>query len=220
MGPILTFDCYGTLLDTRPLYEEVKKIARNHGVDPVQTARLFSSYEDRLMYGQAYIPYGRLLQEVLQYCDMELNCNVFSREYERLLQIHEDFMPFDDVIPALAHLKQQGYQLAIMSNTTDELMKIHVQKLDSLIDDCLTAEQAHCYKPQLDFFRHAEEKFHLKERDHYHIAKGYWWDMVPATAMGWNKVWVNRSGLVRGREQEHPYEMVHSLDELKLPDPV
>lgn len=55
----------------------------------------------------------------------------------------------------------------------------------------------------------------IKEKRHCHIAKGYWWDIVPAKKMGWNKIWVNRTGVLQGRESEQPYITVSDL--LKLP---
>ena len=33
MAGILTFDCYGTLLDTAPIYGEIEHIAQTHGLD-------------------------------------------------------------------------------------------------------------------------------------------------------------------------------------------
>lgn len=214
MNKILTFDCYGTLLDTSPLYSFIGKLAEDIGLSSQKAIATFSNYEDRLMYGESFINYDDLLLEVLSYCDMEMNCNVFIHQYDKLLELHKNFQPFSDVMEALHKLKMNGYNLAVMSNSTNQIMDWHMEKLDHLFDDRLVAEDAKCYKPNLQFFQMAEKKFGLKNKKHCHIAKGYWWDIVPAYKMGWNKIWVNRTNLSHGRDTEKPYLTVSTLLEL------
>ena len=114
----------------------------------------------------------------------------------------------------IGKLYQKGYELAVMSNSTNQMMDWHMEKLEYLFDGRLVAEETMCYKPKLSFFQMAEEKFHLKGKNHCHIAKGYWWDIVPAYKMGWNKIWVNRANLSHGRDIEKPYLTVSTLLEL------
>lgn len=214
MEKILTFDCYGTLLNTAPLYGFIAQTAAQHGLDPGQAAATFAAYEDRLMYGEDFMPYDELLQNVLTYCDLELSTNIFTPLHAQILALHRSFAPFSDVLPALAALKAQGRQLALMSNTTQSLMQAHLQKLGGYFDLYLTADTAQCYKPSLQFFRLAEEAFNIPGKRHIHIAKGYWWDIVPAAKMGWPKIWLNRSKLNSGRPQEQPYAIITTLAEL------
>lgn len=215
MKKILTFDCYGTLLNTSPLYNFIGDIAEENGLSKEKAIEVFSSYEDRLMYGEEFIVYDKLLFEVLTYCNMELNTDIFTSKYDEIIGIHRNFLPFPDVLEALRKLKEKGYYLAIMSNSINEIMSWHLKKLGNLFDDSLVAEDTKCYKPNLKFFKMAEEKFGLKNNEHCHIAKGYWWDIVPASKMNWNKIWVNRTNLEKGREHKKPYIIVSSL--LKLP---
>lgn len=215
MKKILTFDCYGTLLNTSPLYNFIGDIAEENGLSKEKAIEVFSSYEDRLMYGEEFIVYDKLLFEVLTYCNMELNTDIFTSKYDEIIEIHRNFLPFPDVLEALRKLKEKGYYLAIMSNSTNEIMSWHLKKLGNFFDASLVAEDTKCYKPNLKFFKMAEEKFKLKNNEHCHIAKGYWWDIVPASKMNWNKIWVNRTNLEKGREHEKPYIIVSSL--LKLP---
>lgn len=175
MKKILTFDCYGTLLNTSPLYNFIGDIAEENGLSKEKAIEVFSSYEDRLMYGEEFIVYDKLLFEVLTYCNMELNTDIFTSKYDEIIGIHRNFLPFPDVLEALRKLKEKGYYLAIMSNSINEIMSWHLRKLGNLFDDSLVAEDTKCYKPNLKFFKMAEEKFGLKNNEHCHIAKGYWW---------------------------------------------
>lgn len=52
MYKILTFDCYGTLLNTDILYEYVYNLAEKNSVSGNKAREKFINYEDRLMYGE------------------------------------------------------------------------------------------------------------------------------------------------------------------------
>lgn len=199
MKKILTFDCYGTLLDPSPLYGLIGQIAKEQGLSSEKAIHIFSSYEDRLMYGESFIKYDELLLQALMYCDMEMNCDGFASQYERVILVHKTFQPFPDVLAALRVLKEMGYELVLLSNTTHQMMRWHVEALEHWFDDWLVAEDTKCYKPDLRFFQMAEQKFDLRTREHFHIAKGYWWDIVPASKLGWGKIWVNRAHLKKGK---------------------
>lgn len=188
MKKILTFDCYGTLLDARPLYDLIAQLAMRNHLSSGKAVEIFKAYEDRLMYSEDFVPYDQLLMEILTYCDMEMNTDIFVRAYNDVINVHQKFQPFEDVMPALCQLKEKGYQLALVSNTTEQIMEDHLFVMDHVFDYILTAGQIGCYKPQLDFFKQTEKEFCLNEKDHSHIAKGYWWDVVPASKMGWNRI--------------------------------
>ena len=214
MNQILTFDCYGTLLDTSPLYEFIGNAVSSEGIEAEKAVNVFCAYEDRLMYGEDFLPYDTLLYEILSYCDMELDTKKFALLYNKLISVYNNFEPFPDVLPALKKLKDKGYDLAIMSNSTKNFMKFHLEKMNNLFNFALTADEAKCYKPELEFFKMAEDAFERKEKEHCHIARGYWWDIVPARKMGWERIWVNRSRLSCGRDEEMPYITITSLSEL------
>lgn len=60
----------------------------------VKSGRNFHNYEDRLMYGEDFRSYDELLYEVLSYCDMEMNTNVYVASYDEILDIHRFFTRF------------------------------------------------------------------------------------------------------------------------------
>ncbi len=213
MEGILTFDCYGTLLNTAPIYEAVEAIAKKHGLDGKAVGGVFSSYEDRLMYGEDYIPYDALILRALEYCDFEMATDIFRSGYDQILSVHENIIPLPDVMETLRALHERGYELALMSNSAWSIMQHNLKAFDGLFQNVILAQDVHAYKPQLAFFRYAEEMLKLKEREHWHIAKGYWWDIRPCTRMGWRKIWVNRERK-KGMEKFLPYDEVHALDEV------
>lgn len=213
MEKILTFDCYGTLLDTAPIYDAVEAVAEAYGMDGKTAKGAFVNYEDRLMYGEDYIPYDMLVAQALEYCDLEMSCDAFGKNIRQVLLAHKNLRPFPDVPDTLRALKEKGYRLALMSNSVSSIMQDHLKALDDLFDSVILAEDTHAYKPQLAFFKYAEEALRLREKEHCHIAKGYWWDIVPCTKLGWDKIWVNREHKV-GMKKHMPYQEVHAFNEL------
>ena len=171
MDKILTFDCYGTLINTEPISDTISNIARKNGLNSKEAVNIYVSYEDRLMYGEEYIPYDKLIKQVLEYCDMELNSDVFSKAYYEIISVHKELKPFDEVNETLKEIHKRGYKLVLMSNSVHDIMNYHLDALDNVFDDVFLAEDIHAYKPQLEFFKYVEEKLKLKEKKHCHIAK-------------------------------------------------
>lgn len=210
MKKIITFDCYGTLLCTDILYDTIADIAIEHQLSCEKAKQIFTSYEDRLMYGESFLPYDQLLLKALRYCDMEMNTEVFEKQWGRVMENHRRMKPYDDVLPALQALKEKGYRLILMSNTTHQLMDCHRKELTGLIDEAVTAEDVSCYKPDLSFFLYTAARFDLHNAQHCHIAKGYWWDIVPCSKLGWNKIWINRANR-KGDVRHQPYQEAKNL---------
>ncbi|WP_416347420.1 HAD family hydrolase [Allobaculum sp. JKK-2023] len=100
-------------------------------------------------------------------------------------------------MPVLHQLHDRGWQLVLLSNTDHLRREKHLEVLDHCFDGAVIADEVHCYKPDLSFFRIAEKQYLRDGKNHIHIAAGYWWDIVPATKLGWKKIWVDRRCHVR-----------------------
>lgn len=72
---VLTFDCYETLLDLSC----VGQIAQEYGVDSKKAWTFFSSYEDRLMYGESFRSFEQLIREILRFVDFEMRTDGFKK---------------------------------------------------------------------------------------------------------------------------------------------
>ncbi|SFG33119.1 HAD hydrolase-like protein [Sporolactobacillus nakayamae] len=212
MAEQLTFDCYGTLIDTTPFWKELEKIAEEYGIDKSALVTTYVNYEDRLMYGEGlFTVYSAIIFKALRYCEMELNVDKLTDQYERLIKVHKELSPFPEVIDTLKNLKSQGYQTSIMSNSDWNIMRSNLESLKNDFDSVYLAEDLHAYKPQLSLFEQVQNE--LRTNHHVHIAAGFWWDMVPAQRMNWRRIWVNRQSK-RGLQNCMPYSEVKTLDEI------
>ena len=78
------------------------------------------------------------------------------------------------------------------------------------IDFVITAEQAGAYKPSLRTFAYALEVIGCKPDELLHVAQGFEYDIMPAHALGWNRVWINRYG----KTGDPAYGPYHELPDL------
>ncbi|TGA96276.1 HAD family hydrolase [Sporolactobacillus shoreae] len=212
MSDLLTFDCYGTLIDTSAFWEEIGKIAIESGINKILLVNTYGNFEERLMYGEGlFTVYSDIIYKALQYCEMELSVGNLTDQYERLIKVHKELSPFPEVIDTLKVLKSKGYQTSIMSNSDWNIMRYNLASLEHDFDAIYLAEDLHAYKPQISFFEQVQDK--LSSNRHVHIAAGFWWDMVPAQRMNWRRIWVNRQSK-KGLQNCMPYGEVKKLNEV------
>jgi len=192
---ILTFDCYGTLINTDPLYQWLENLALAAGLDPQAVRSAYASYEDDPVSVQPYLDYADLVRENLKQLDGKFaQRHFFESHYVECLQVQRQLLPYADVVPTLKAWQAEGMQLAIMSNSSWDIMPANLAALQVPFDAVITAEDVQAYKPDLTFFKAAEQQLGLTKANHWHIARGYQSDVVPAETMDWPMVWVNRGG--------------------------
>ena len=207
---VITFDCYDTLCEfriddfTRDLLAD-----RASGVD---MDAMLKDYEDLRLHTTTHAPYAPY-REVL--CDTQRE--IFIRyglswqesDAEALLADIITWGPFPDVPQALEKMRQHS-RLAIISNSDDDIMAHNVANIGVPIDYVITAQQAGAYKPAKQAFDYALGIIGVLQEDVLHVAQGFEYDMVPAHAMGWKHVWINRYGLA-GDQAYGPYYEQHDL---------
>lgn len=213
----VTLDLYGCLLNFRLIPHFVGQVARERKLKPELAEMYFNLYYSRVMYGEPYRPYKAVLARTLDYVDMEMDTqNVFSGCLEELYLMHADLRPTPDVMSALADLKRKNIELYLLSNTDGILTKRSLEVLSPYFDEAhvMSLDETSCYKPDLNYFRAAIDKFKLRGADHFHVASNYFTDIVPAKQLHWDTVYVNRrkTGVM---QEALPGMMISSLSELE-----
>jgi len=206
MAHVVTFDCYGTLVDfdlDRVARGILKERLRIDGVDAAEFLRDF-----RVMRFQAvlqdYRPYKRLLCETLEQA-MRLHGMPYCKEDgDALVAAVPTFGPFREVPAVLSRLKEK-YRIAIISNTDDNLIRGNVERVGVAFDFVITAEQARAYKPQRGAFDFALRTIGCAADQVIHVAQGFEYDIIPTHGLGMRRIWINRSGR-RGSSAFMPYE--------------
>lgn len=196
---VLTFDCYGTLIDWESgMLAALKPILQAHQVELAdeEILQLFAEFESELEQGP-YLKYRQVLENVVQKFGERLRFSPSAEEKSALPESIQNWLPFPDTVEALKQLQQQ-FQLVILSNVDDDLFANTAKRLQVKFDQIITAEQLQTYKPSLNNFKAAIERIGLPPEKILHVAASIYHDVVPASSLGLSTVWVNRRHLQGG----------------------
>lgn len=190
---VLTFDCYGTLIDwEKGILEALKPLLLSYCIrlDDNRILELYAEFESAIEKGK-FIEYKKVLGKVVEKFSDKFGFALSSLERNCLVDSLKDWKPFPDTVSALERLKGK-YKLAIISNVDDDLFVFSEQQLKVKFDYIITAEQAKSYKPSLNNFKFAIAKIGVAKEEILHIAQSIYHDIIPAKALGLSTVWVNR----------------------------
>ena len=217
---ILTFDCYGTLIDWEDgILRCLHRILTAHGkdTDDVTVLRLYGDFEANAEQG-GYRRYREVLQSVVQKFGAQLGFTPTEQQTHSLPESVPFWRPWPDTVSALCEL-QNHFRLAIISNVDDDLFAATRPQLGLEFDQVTTAQQAGAYKPSLKIFELALSRIGVPAHRVLHVGQSLYHDVVPAQALGLATVWVNRPsarngvGAVKAAEGR-PDLQVSSLAEL------
>jgi 2-haloacid dehalogenase len=190
---ILTFDCYGTLINWEAgLLPALHRILAAHEkeVDDATLLKLYGDFEQRAEQGN-YQSYEEVLASVVRQLAEELKFAPTKEETRSLSESLPTWKPWPDTVAALRQLKSR-YRLAILSNIDDDLFAATRPQLGVDFDEVITAQQAQAYKPSLRIFELALSRINAPAHRVLHIGQSIYHDVVPAQALGLATVWVNR----------------------------
>jgi len=192
---VLTFDCYGTLIDWETgILGALRPLVAAHGrhlSDP-ELLELYGLLEAAVERGP-YRKYREVLREVVRGFGERLGFQASETEMEALPDSLGTWPPFPDTVGALRRLKSK-YKLAIISNTDDALFAQTAKLLQVPFDAVITAEQCRSYKPSLNNFRVALERLGVPKEKVLHVGQSRHHDIAPARQMGIANVLVTRRG--------------------------
>ena len=190
---VLTFDCYGTLIDWEAgLWEALQPVLAQHRITLArdEALALYGALESEAERGP-YHTYRTVLRMVLEGLGARLGFVPMESELQRFAGSVGDWPAFPDSAPALRALHDR-YKLAIISNIDDDLFALSAARLDVQFDWIITAQQAQSYKPALHNFQMAMTRIGAPPRHILHVAQSLYHDIAPTRALGLSTVWVNR----------------------------
>mgnify|MGYP005810624929 CR=1 FL=1 len=204
---VLTFDCYGTLIDWESgILSALRPIFTNRSIS-VSDIELLERYGEieATLEGGAYKPYRQILRECVAGLGLRHNFSPTATEMDGLPNSLQYWQPFPDSAAALRRLKTR-YKLAIISNVDDDLFAASAKHLEVPFDHVITASQVRSYKPSHNNFERAFETIGVAREQILHVAQSIYHDIVPARALGISSVWVNRRKRLSGSGATFPAE--------------
>jgi 2-haloacid dehalogenase len=190
---VLTFDCYGTLIDWETgLWEALQPILAQHRITLArdEALALYGALESEVERGP-YQAYRTVLCMVLEGLGARLGFVPTESELQRFATSVGDWPAFPDSAPALRAFHDR-YKLGIISNIDDDLFALSAPRLGGQFDWVITAQQAQSYKPALHNFHLALARIGVPHHRILHVAQSLYHDIAPARTLGLSTVWVNR----------------------------
>ena len=189
---VLTFDCYGTLIDWEAGILAALRSAT--GVDARQDddalLEAYAGYEAALEAGP-WLPYREVLARALSAVCGDLGRAPTAEQADELGSSVADWRPFPDSVDALVRLRRR-FRLGIITNCDDDLFEHSNEYLGRPFDWVITAQQARAYKPALSVFELALERIGRPRERILHVAQSLFHDHVPARSLGLSTAWINR----------------------------
>jgi 2-haloacid dehalogenase len=194
---VLTFDCYGTLIDWETGIAAALRAARPEGwpASRDQLLERFAVHEAPAERG-AYLPYREVLARSIRGIADDYGVDVTDDAVDRFSASVGDWPPFPDSTDALRRLAAR-FRLAVITNCDDDLFARSNERLGVRFDWVVTAERARSYKPSPRHFELAFDMIGVPRDRILHVAQSLYHDHVPAKALGLATVWIDRR---RGRE--------------------
>ena len=212
---VLTFDCYGTLIDwERGIAEAFTAAAAADGVtlEPEAVLRAYHELEPRIQ-AERYRRYREVLALAARAVAERLGWKLAAGRESFLPESLPSWPPFSDTNDALRRLQDAGYRLVILSNVDDDLLAGTRRHLSAAFDFVITAQQVGSYKPAPGHFTAARAR--IGAARWAHVAQSYFHDVQPARALGVPSVWINRKGErpLDGRGADHEFRSLAAAAE-------
>jgi 2-haloalkanoic acid dehalogenase type II len=189
---IVTFDCYGTLVDwEQGIGLALAAMARSAGaaLDLPSALRAYHEIEPAVQ-AERFRSYRDVLGETARRLAARLGWHLDGARASGLADSLPSWPAFPDTNPALERLHRAGYRLGILSNVDDDLLAGTRRQFTVPFDLIVTAEQVRAYKPARAHFERARE--HIGAARWLHAAQSYVHDVIPARACGIPVAWINR----------------------------
>lgn len=190
---VLTFDCYGTLIDWETgILAGLRTILEPHGVAAADDDLLerYARAEAAVEAGD-YVRYREVLARSADAVCRELGAEPSPEELAVFGGSVGDWPAFPDSAEALARLHGR-FRLAVITNCDDDLFAASSRRLGITFDHVITAQQVGGYKPGHRNFEVAFERIGVPRERILHVAQSLFHDHVPAKQLGMTTAWIDR----------------------------
>jgi 2-haloacid dehalogenase len=173
-----TFDCYGTLIDwnggLRAALGSDELVERYHELEPQV---------------EAENP-GRSYREVMT----EVARRLGLADEDVVARSLASWQPHPEVRASLEAARAHGWKLAILSNTDRDFIEASMEQIGVPFELAIVASEIGSYKPAQGHWQRFFEQVDVPRDRNVHVAQSHFHDIVPATELGLQSIWINRYG--------------------------
>jgi len=199
---VLTFDCYGTLIDWETgLWQALEPLATAAGKSRDEALADYAQEESAQQQDTPGMLYRDLLTAVHRRLAAAWKVDASDEINARFGASVPNWPAFDDLPAALVTL-QKRYKLVVLSNVDRQSFAGSNKRLGVTFDAIYTAEDIGSYKPDprnFDYLlEHLKQDFGFEHGDILHTAQSLHHDHVPASRIGLARCWIDRQHLRDG----------------------
>jgi 2-haloacid dehalogenase len=188
---VLTFDCYGTLIDWETgILAALRAAWREWPAADAELLERFAAHESAAERGE-FRTYRQVLAETVRGIAGDYAVFIPEEAVRRFAASVEAWPPFPDSTAALTRLAER-FKLGVITNCDDDLFAASNERLGVRFDWVITAEMARSYKPSLKNFEYAFATIPVPRDRLLHVAQSLYHDHVPAKSLGMTTVWIDR----------------------------
>jgi 2-haloacid dehalogenase len=185
---VLTFDCYGTLVDWET---GIVAALRAAGDWPATDEELLERFAVHEAERGPYRPYREVLAAAARGIARDTGVELSDDAAAAFGRSVGHWPPFPDSPSALGRLAER-YRLGVVTNCDEDLFAESNRRLEVRFDWVVTAERVRSYKPNPRHFEVALQEIGLPKERVLHVAQSLFHDHVPAKRLGLSTVWIDR----------------------------
>ncbi len=195
---IVTFDCYGTLIDWESgIANAFAAAAAEQSIERGAVLEAYARHEP-IVEAEPHRAYRDVLAETARRVAAEKGWTLSDPSF--LADSLPSWLPFADTNAALERMHVAGIRLGLLSNTDDDLLAATRRHFTVPFDLIVTAQQVGSYKPAPGHWDEAAARLGSDATARWlHAAQSYFHDVEPCVARGLPVVWVNRGGEIAPR---------------------
>jgi 2-haloacid dehalogenase len=211
------FDAYGTLFDVAAAAREAASAPGGERLAECwpQLAEIWRLKQLEYSWLRAvaddYKPFWEVTQDGLDYAMASLKIDDPAMR-ETLLGLYQKLSAYPEVPAMLSALKKNGYQTAILSNGSDDMLTAAVVSagISDVLDACLSVEAVGVFKPHRKVYDLVGARMDVQPAEVAFFSSNCW-DATHASAYGFQTIWVNRAGNPLDKVGAAPAHTVNDL---------
>ena len=192
------FDAYGTLFDVAAAARAVAREPGRDGFAVVWQGIAETWRQKQLTYSwlrtiaDEHTDFWSVTQDGLDFALEEHGLDDAELR-ERLLALYWELAAYKEVPAMLAILKAQGYQTAILSNGSPDMLQGAVESavIGEFLDAVLSVQDVGVFKPHKSVYDLVGKQFDVTPTEVLFVSSNGW-DAAAATGYGFQTAWVNR----------------------------
>ncbi len=189
----VAFDAF-PVFDPRSVFVRVKTLfpERGDALAKLWFTKIFG-YTWLRTLGNRYKTFPEIIGDALLFSAASLKCDLTAEKKKQLTDAWRELDVWEDVKPALRHLRQNNIRLGFLSNMTEDMLRVNAARaeIEDLFDFYLSTDYVRKFKPAPEAYNMGMKAFGMP-KENIAFAAFAGWDAAGADWFGYPTIWVNR----------------------------